>query len=220
MPHRPSWKGELGALAAWMIGSSLARTWRVQVQDESGCLTEKAEKGGPPLIVAIWHNRLASAMTVWRWAGPYRPCAGLAALISASRDGGFLARTFERFGVRPVRGSSSRRGAQALLELTSVIEANYHVAITPDGPRGPKYVVQPGIIALAQLCGIQILPIGVFAHGKKELRSWDNFQVPLPFTRCDIHLGPLISVPREASEGEREAARLQLETELKRLNRD
>src|SRR4051812_19721223 len=180
IPHRPSWQGELGAFAAWVIGSALAKTWRVRVSDESGCVEGNGEG---PLIVAIWHNRLATAMKVWQWAGPYRPSAGLAALISASRDGGFLARTFERFGVRPVRGSSSRRGAQALLELTSVIEDNYHVAITPDGPRGPKYVVQPGIISLAQLCAIPILPIGVFAHHKKQLRSWDNFQIPLPFSR-------------------------------------
>jgi lysophospholipid acyltransferase (LPLAT)-like uncharacterized protein len=144
----------------------------------------------------------------------------MAALISASRDGALLARTFSYFGVEPIRGSSSRRGAQALLELTSALRRNMHVAITPDGPRGPKYRVQSGIISLAQLTGAAIIPIGAHISRKKELPSWDRFQVPLPFSKCTATFGSPIQVPRDATEEEHEKARLALQEAMVSLNPD
>lgn len=215
MPQRPKWHGELAASSLWLLGSALAKTWRVDLRDESR-LFEPGQDG--PVLFALWHNRLALAMTAWSWVRGRRPEAGLAALISASRDGGLLARTFEHFGVTPVRGSSSRRGPQALVELVSALRGNYHAAITPDGPRGPKYRVQPGIISLAQISGAPIVPFGAIVHPKKQLRSWDAFQIPLPFARCELSFGKAIRVPREATDSERESARVQLETELLRAN--
>lgn len=217
IPTKPKWHGEVAAFSIWLLGSILARTWRLRVHDESGTF-ETPQQG--PMIAALWHNRLALAMPVWKWCKPRRPAKGLAALISASRDGGILARTFEYFDLRPIRGSSSRRGAQALLEATSAIEDNYHIAITPDGPRGPKYIVQPGIISLAQLTGAPILPVGIYIRRKHELKSWDRFQIPLPFTVCEARLGTPLRVPREATPEEREQARLQLQNDLVRLSRD
>lgn len=214
VPHRPKWHGEIAALAIWAVGRSLSATWRLQVRDETG-LPAGHDR---PLIAAIWHNRLALAMPIWRSWQKRRPGAQLAALISASRDGALLARTFSYFGVKPIRGSSSRRGAQALLELTSALRSNLNVAITPDGPRGPKYRVQPGIISLAQVSGVPIVPIGVRASRKKELRSWDAFQIPYPFARCEAVLGPLIHVPRNATPEEHEQARGTLESVLLQLN--
>ena len=82
-------------------------------------------------------------------------------MVSASRDGGILAGILEQFGVKPVRGSSSRRGPQALLEMTTWAERGYDLAITPDGPRGPRYKVQEGVISAAQLTGLPIVPVGV-----------------------------------------------------------
>jgi lysophospholipid acyltransferase (LPLAT)-like uncharacterized protein len=205
------------AFGVWLLVSTLAKTWRFHFRDESGLL-DGTQSG--PLIGALWHNRLAVAMPMWKWGAARRPAAGLAALISASRDGGLLARVFERFGVRPVRGSSSRRGAQALLELTSALKDNFHIAITPDGPRGPKYKVQPGVISLAQISGVGILPSGVFIRWKWRLKSWDGFQIPMPFTRCDVVFGPPVYVPRDASPEQREQARLALESTLNRLNPD
>ena len=215
IPQKPKWHGEIGARALWLIGSGLAKTWRTTLQDESG-LFESGTKG--PVIFAIWHNRLAVAMTFWSWVRNRRAESGLAALISASRDGGLLARTFEHFGVTPVRGSSSRRGAQALVELVKALRAGYHVAITPDGPRGPRYSVQPGIISLAQLTGAPIIPVAASVHGKKELRSWDRFQVPWPFARCQLGFAKPIYVPRETDAEGRERIRSQLEAELRRIN--
>ena len=215
VPHRPKWHGEIAAAALWTLGTGLSKTWRIAFRDESGMLAPTARG---PILFALWHNRLAVAMTFWSIVRRQRAESGLAALISASRDGGLLSRTFQHFGVTPVRGSSSRRGAQALIELVTVLREGYHVAITPDGPRGPKYSVQPGIISLAQLSGAPIVPAGAIIHSKKELSSWDAFQIPLPFARCELSFGPPIHVPRRASKEELEAIRVQLEAEMKRLN--
>ncbi|HEX7860648.1 MAG TPA: lysophospholipid acyltransferase family protein [Verrucomicrobiae bacterium] len=217
VPQRPKWHGQMAAFALWSLGSSLSKTWRIRFTDQSGLLEPSATG---PIIFALWHNRLATAMTFWSIVRKRRGEAGLAALISASRDGGLLSRTFEHFGVTPIRGSSSRRGAQALIELVSVLRDGYHVAITPDGPRGPKYSIQPGIISLAQLSGAPIVPAGAIISAKKKLKSWDNFQIPLPFARCELQFGPPIRVPRRASEEELNAIRGRLAAEMRRLNPD
>src|SRR6201988_4276641 len=96
----------------------------------------------------------------WRYyVRSHSPNKGLAALISASKDGALLACALERFGVQPVGGASRRRGPQALLELTSWLERGYHLAITPDGPRGPRYIVQSGAAALGQFTGAPVVPV-------------------------------------------------------------
>jgi len=135
-------------------------------------------------------------------------------LVSASKDGAFLSAILERFGVQPVRGSSSRRGAQALLELATWAERGYDLAITPDGPRGPIYVVQDGTMTLAQITGLPIVPASFRLQWKIQLNSWDRFQIPLPFSRCEIYLGKMTTVPRDISDEEREQLRKVLGTEM------
>ena len=140
---------------------------------------------------------IASGTTGWRSAcrristivEEHNRTPGLAALVSASKDGAFLAGILECFGVQPVRGSSSRRGPQALLELTTWAERGYDLAITPDGPRGPCYVVQDGVMSLAQLTGLPIVPVSYHVNWKIQLKSWDRFQIPLPFSRCEMYFG-------------------------------
>src|SRR5690606_34860752 len=109
----------------------------------------------------------------------------------------------ERYDVSPVRGSSSRRGRQALLEAARLIDKGHDIAITPDGPRGPAYRVQPGGLALAQLTGRSIVPTAVTSGSKTELKSWDRFQIPWPGSRCEVRFGEAIRVPREATEADR-----------------
>ena len=108
----------------------------------------------------------------------------------------------------------------SLSELTSWLANDYHVALTPDGPRGPRYVVQAGIIALAQVTGAPIVPVSNHCAWKICARGWDRFQVPLPFARCTIILGAPLFVPRESSETERESLRLELENRMKAMTRD
>lgn len=169
-----------------------------------------------PVIYCLWHNRLALCMAIWR-KYPLRkqPQRRLAALVSASKDGALLARILENFGVQPVRGSTSRRGPQALLELTTWAERGWDLAITPDGPRGPREVAQEGVIALAQLTGLPIVPATARVQAKVSLNSWDRFQMPLPMARCRVSFHSPIRVPREADDSEREVLRQKLENQLR-----
>jgi lysophospholipid acyltransferase (LPLAT)-like uncharacterized protein len=160
-----------------------------------------------PVIFCIWHNRLALALPIWhRFRRSRKKSARMAAISSASKDGAIVAGILERFGAQPVRGSSSRRGVHAMIEMVKWGKKGFDLAVTPDGPRGPKYSVQPGIISLAQMTGFPILPISYSLSRKITLKSWDNFQIPLPFSRCDIYCNELIRCPRELEDREQAAA--------------
>jgi lysophospholipid acyltransferase (LPLAT)-like uncharacterized protein len=218
VPHAPHWYQRLGAWLIFALIRIVAATLRYQWTDRSGYFA-----GGPsgPAIYCVWHNRLALCMIMYfDYARKHNQTPGMAAMVSASKDGGFLASILECFGVQPVRGSSSRRGPQALLELTGWAERGYDLAITPDGPRGPRYVVQDGIMALAQVTGLPIIPASCYLGWKIQVKSWDRFQIPLPFSRCEVILGPPVHVPRQVSDAEREALRQQLERTLKEISRD
>ena len=218
VPNQPRWHQHLAAFGIFLLEFLITCTLRIRWDDRAGLATGKVQG---PVIYCLWHNRLALCMLIWRrYVRRHHPGHGLAALISASKDGALLAATLEQFGVQPVRGSSSRRGAQALVELTSSLERGVNVAITPDGPRGPCYRVQPGVIALAQLTGAVVLPVTYHASRKWTLRSWDRFQIPLPFARCEITFGPPLLCPRDATEEQRETFRTQLEAALRDITRD
>jgi len=182
---------------------------------------ELLKKEVGPVIFCAWHNRLSVSLIVYRGyvrAKKQRP--RLAGMVSASKDGGVVARILEHFGGQPVRGSSSRRGPQALLELTTWAERGYDIAITPDGPRGPRYIIQPGVMALAQLTGRPLVPVAYHLPWKISLRSWDRFQIPLPFGRAVVKFDAPVYIPREASDEQRESLRQQLEQRLRELTVD
>lgn len=189
-------------------------TWQQEFTDRTGILQQS---DGPPVIFAVWHNRLASCMVAWHgYVRRQRPAGRLAALISASKDGGLLANALDRFGVHPIRGSSSRRGRQALLECATSIERGYCIAVTPDGPRGPKYSMQPGVIALAQVTGAPIIPVTVQIRRRISLGSWDAFQIPLPFAAMHITFCEPIHVGRDSGETDRAEIASRLATVLGR----
>ena len=214
VPNRPSLLQRFGARIIWLLVHVVAATLRYRWTDTSG-----APKG--PAIYALWHNRLALCLEAYFAHAKKRGHkGGLAAMISASKDGGFLAAIFNCFGVEPVRGSTSRRGRQALLELTRWARRGYDLGITPDGPRGPCHVVQDGVIYLAQLTGLPIVPLSYQLEWKIRVKSWDRFQIPLPFSRCEVFYGKPIQVPRELSDEERELMRRDLECALKDIARD
>jgi lysophospholipid acyltransferase (LPLAT)-like uncharacterized protein len=218
VPHQPQRWQRLAAALIYSLIRCVAATLRYRLSDASGVFTNPpAER----LIFTVWHNRLALCLIIYRrYVVRNAPDRRLAAMVSASRDGGLLARILELFGVEPVRGSSSRRGPQALLEMVSWGEAGYDLAFTPDGPRGPCYQVQEGAISTAQLTGMAIVPVSYHLNWKIRLKSWDRFQIPLPFARFTITTGKLIRVPREATDAEREALRKELEQVLKDISRD
>jgi hypothetical protein len=107
-----------------------------------------------------------------------------------------------------------------MLELITWAEQGWDLAITPDGPRGPRYKIQPGVMTLAQLTGRPILPAGYNLAWKICIKSWDKFQIPIPFSRCDVIVEPPVRVPREATDEQREILRQDLEQKLKAINWD
>lgn len=218
VPHKPKWSQRVVAGTIFGVERLLTSTLRMSWDDRAGFV---AGAVAGPVIFCLWHNRLALCMYVWRdYVRRQVREKRLAALISASKDGALLAATLERFGVQPVRGSSSRRGAQAMLELTSWLERGYNLAITPDGPRGPRYAVQPGVALLAQVTGAPVIPISYRARPKLTTGSWDQFQIPLPFSQCEIILEKPICIPRSATDEEREALRQRIEETLRAITRD
>jgi lysophospholipid acyltransferase (LPLAT)-like uncharacterized protein len=127
-----------------------------------------------------------------------------AALTSGSRDGAIVAAVMRAFGQKAVRGSSSKRGAAAVRELAGTLEAGEDVAVSPDGPRGPRYTVGPGVVFLAQQTGAAILPIHVEYSRAVRLKSWDRFMIPVPFAEVRVIFDRLIYVkPDEDAEGVR-----------------
>jgi lysophospholipid acyltransferase (LPLAT)-like uncharacterized protein len=206
VPHRPKRSQHLVAWTVFLLERLVSATLRCRWKDDSGLAAASLEE---PVIFCLWHNRLAISMMVHR-----RHRRKLAALVSASKDGALLAAVLGKYGVHQVRGSSSRRGPQALLEMTSRGQMGYDLAVTPDGPRGPRYIVQAGVISLAQVTGYPIIPVTCNYFRKLCLGSWDGFQIPFPFSRCDLILNKPFLVPREAGAVRREELRQELQTNL------
>lgn len=219
VPHKARWWERLLARLIYTLILCVAATLRFRWTDASGLFGVGPPPG--PVIFATWHNRLALSLVIYRrHVQRLQKERRLAALVSASRDGGLLARILELFNVQPVRGSSSRRGGQALLELTGWAERGFDLAVTPDGPRGPCYKVQDGTISAAAVTGSAIIPVSYYLRSKIRLKSWDRFQIPLPFSRCEVVLGEPVSIARDADAPQREQTRAELERRLLAITRD
>lgn len=146
----------------------------------------------PRYIIAFWHECvLLSLHSRWR-----RPTT---AIISQSKDGEIVSRVLELYKATTARGSSTRGGDNALREAIRAYRAGDNLAVTPDGPKGPRRVVKDGAVYLAQLTGAPIVPFHFTARKKKRLRSWDSQIVPMPFSRALYLYGPPISVPRDGN---------------------
>ena len=164
-------------------------------------------------LFACWHSRILMASYVYKGLGA-------AILVSRSNDGEMMAQVLERQGHNPVRGSTSRSGVRALSQLIKTVkEKNCSAAIVPDGPRGPRFKVQPGIIALAQKTEYPIVPISCSARRMKIFPSWDRFILPYPFNEGRVIYGGPISVPSELDRDARELHRMKLENELNRITK-
>jgi len=218
VPRTLKWYNRV--LAAFVYGAIELVAFTLRLRWDPGANSDKLASD-QQAIFCVWHNRLTLSLVVYRdYVCGNRRTPRLAAIVSASKDGAIVARILEHFKVQPVRGSSSRRGAQALVELNGLAQRGYDIAFTPDGPRGPRYIVQSGIISLAQVTGLPIAPVSYHTRWSISAKSWDRFKIPLPFSRGVLRMGPLIKIPREASEEERESIRQQLEKALRDITTD
>jgi lysophospholipid acyltransferase (LPLAT)-like uncharacterized protein len=188
---------------------ALGTTW---VHAESGHAELSPLGKGPRCLYCFWHGVLLSA--VWHYRGlPIR------ALASRNHDGEIIARALLKLGYPdPARGSSSRGGATALRDLATSLRAQGHGLLTPDGPRGPRHQAQAGVLMLARLTGLPLVPVGVASTRCLRLKSWDRFEVPLPFAKNLFHFGAPLWVPPQASHAELEALSLKLQASMESLS--
>lgn len=197
------------AFLASLLCRLLFKTLRLEVIDHAGFLSHPPAE---PLLMTFWHNRIpAIALGFLRTYPKHRQ--GVVVLTSPSKDGDILSGVMKHLGMGSVRGSSSRRGSTALRELSAKLERGYDLAITPDGPRGPKYSLGPGVIFLAQKTGLPILPLHARYHRAFRFKTWDAFAIPWPFSKITITVDPYIWI--DAALTDIEPERLRLETILK-----
>ena len=196
----------------------LRRTCRVEVV-EGRERVERIVADGEPVILAFWHNRaiVGANYLIQEMVARGYP---MVLVASRSRDGELVARFAGAHGVGSVRGSSSRGGRAALSgSYRALVDDHQAPIIIPDGPRGPAYELKPGVVALSQMAGAAILPLGFAARRSWILGSWDRLIIPRPFSRVTVAAGEPIRVPRKLSTQEREAARRRCEEELMRVTR-
>jgi lysophospholipid acyltransferase (LPLAT)-like uncharacterized protein len=204
-----------GWRARWLIAFGFrllqvwARTLRYEVDDRAAVIGTREN-----YIAALWHNRLLLISYVLKRFAPHRPGAGL---ISASRDGELVADLTKRFGFQVVRGSTSRLGASAMLELTNVLASGRDILLTPDGPRGPAYELGQGIIFLAQKTGAAVVPVNMEYSGCWRVGSWDKFILPRPFSKVRVIFGRPHRVRSTSTPEEFEAERLRLQNAMMSL---
>ncbi|MCW7488128.1 DUF374 domain-containing protein [Leptospira meyeri] len=166
---------------------------------------EELFKNKKPFIYSIWHTNVLYSPYLHRGKK-------VAVLISESKDGDYINQVVHRFGNTSVRGSSSKGGSKALKAVIQHLKKGLPAAFTPDGPRGPAFIVQPGIIAAAQVTQVPIVPFHYECSRQWILeKAWDKHRVPKPFTTFVVSYGEPISVPRDLNEEEFEAIRLKVE---------
>jgi lysophospholipid acyltransferase (LPLAT)-like uncharacterized protein len=193
----------LGHLAVAAIGHTLR-------------LAIHIEDGGPadfytrPLILCFWHEAIFPSTYAFR-------DQQISVLTSQSFDGEYIGRIISKFGYVPVRGSSSRGGARALLQSRRVLESGLTVAFTTDGPRGPAQVAKPGPVTLARSSGVPIVPFHLAVERAWRLKSWDRSLIPKPFSRALIWMGRQITVPAKATDAEMETYQAELQAAQERV---
>lgn len=165
---------------------------------------------GSNIFFAFWHGRLM----MMSWAYPGR---GITTLISQHRDGELVARAVEYFGFECVRGSTTRGWMGGIKGLLRAVRRGRDLALTPDGPRGPRFKAQVGIVKIASRTGLPIVPVSFGASRKKTFKSWDAFLMPYPFSRGVFICGEPIEVGRSADEDEIERKRKEVEASLNDL---
>lgn len=207
-----AWLDSLAVVLVAGLLKLLQATLRWEIQVPPGYSQRLFESFSEPRVLAFWHGeQLLMSFAALR-AGARKD--SIYALISQHRDGRLIAAVVQRLGIQSVAGSSTRGGTEALRGLLRCLRQGHHVAVTPDGPKGPRHSCKSGVVALAKLSGFPILPMSVHFDRKWTFGSWDKMELPKPFSRAYVQYGELMSVHREATEEEVEEARKKLEHTL------
>jgi lysophospholipid acyltransferase (LPLAT)-like uncharacterized protein len=188
----------------------LGLTWRVRLDPPD--LYDRVKDGGAA-VYAFWHGRLLVPAYAFRGSG-------VSVMVSRHADGEVIARVAERLGFGTVRGSTTRGGAAALHDAIGVLRSGRAAAFTPDGPRGPREVAQPGAVFAASRAGAPLVPAGIGVRRAWVFGSWDRFRIPKPFTTVVVLAGEPLLPPADVSDGALEEWRLRFERSLHALNEE
>jgi lysophospholipid acyltransferase (LPLAT)-like uncharacterized protein len=197
-------------LAFFLLIKLIGRTIRWQVEGWENW--ETATRDGQVPIYTFWHNRVFLSTYFWQKRR-------IVVMTSQSFDGEYIARFIQRFGYGAARGSSTRGAVGAIIEMSRLMRAGSPTAFTIDGPKGPRYVAKMGAVLLAKKTGQPVLPFTITAQRFWDAkRSWDGFQVPLPFSRALVSIAPPIYVPADTDDAALEAKRDELQATLDAIN--
>jgi len=201
-------KFALGSWLGYWIMRFVGCTLRYEVQ---GWENHRAiVAAGKKIIYTFWHGRIFAGTYFFR-------NRGIVVMTSENRDGEYIARVIRRFGYGAARGSSSRGGGRALVEMIRELGKGHDVAFSIDGPRGPRYVAKNGAVWIAAKTGSAVFPFHFSAEKKWTLNSWDRFEIPKPFSRVLCIMAPPIYVPPEATEARMEESQQLLQRTLREL---
>jgi lysophospholipid acyltransferase (LPLAT)-like uncharacterized protein len=189
--RRYQWIGRLGAAVLHLWGRTL------RIERDIPPAVRALEDGGEHLVYAFWHCHILPL--TWAYRG-----RSLVVLVSEHGDGETITQIIHHLGYGTVRGSTTRGGARAALTMARLGKAGHPLGVTPDGPRGPRHVLQPGVLLIAGRSRLPVVPVAIAMQRGRCLDSWDRFEIPAPFSRIWIVAGEPIHVPEEM--GEEEAA--------------
>jgi lysophospholipid acyltransferase (LPLAT)-like uncharacterized protein len=187
------------AILATLLGAYLSFALRTTRWTLDGAEHFQPFGAGAPAVFAFWHEflPLMPALSLIARRLPYYRPTPIHTLVSRHRDGQFIGAVVQRFGIRPVLGSSSRGGAAGMRALLAVLRRGELIGITPDGPRGPRREAAFGVAQLAALSGVPVVPLAARTSWRIQLNTWDRMPVPLPFGHGVMVCGPPIHVPRQ-----------------------
>ncbi len=205
-------RSELGYSVAGVLGQGLVGSLCSTVRFERVGLEHVREgrSGGRPVVFLLWHEHQLPLIYLHRGTGAV-------VLVSEHADGEYITRVMSRLGYGTVRGSSTRGGVGGLRGLVRAARAGRDLAITPDGPQGPRRVLKPGALLVAQMENLPIIPVAVGASRAWRLGSWDRFMVPAPLTRINVAYGTPSRVARGSGEAGRAATARELDAKFSEL---
>jgi lysophospholipid acyltransferase (LPLAT)-like uncharacterized protein len=212
LPPLSPWRQMQIPIIAWAVYwviRLIGPTLRLEIVGVNNAIQIRSK--GEPGIGALWHRCIFTAAWVWRHRG-------VVVLNTVNFDGQWTRRVVERLGFGTAQGSSSRGAVEGLMSMAAQLQAGNHVAFTIDGPRGPRYVAKPGPVILARRTGSPISAVHFgLQHAFTFKKSWDLFQVPLPFTRAVMLVAPPIYVPTDGDSDVMKSKQAEMQAALERV---
>lgn len=197
-------------IARYLRFAYVTSRWDVRGWDN----IQNQHDAGQPVILCFWHARMIIGM--YGWKGTFQ----LNMLSTPHRDGKIAAMTYNRLGINTIWGSTKKGGSEAARAMIRALKAGEAVAITPDGPKGPRQRMQASAIDIARMSGAKLIPVTAASSASKILGTWDRLQIPTPFSRGVVSIAPPVDVPRKASAEDYEALRQSFEERLNTITRD